>query len=218
MKTNTTLLAAALAAAAVLPGIASASYILDTGTPAGSGALILSSSQWVAGELSLTQGQSITDVAAYLTQGAGQPGDTFTWELYAAGTGFTARSSSREQPTFTASGSFSQNGWNDTTVANWVVPTTGNYWLALQVNTGNHTAGLDLPTEVVGQTGTAAALGWAIAPSSHQYAIAGATQAGVGLRANVAETPIPAAAWLLLSGFAALTPWGRRMRPSSFHS
>ncbi|WP_457848299.1 hypothetical protein, partial [Staphylococcus aureus] len=85
MKTNTTLLAAALAAAAVLPGIASASYILDTGTPAGSGALILSSSQWVAGELSLTQGQSITDVAAYLTQGAGQPGDTFTWELYAAG-------------------------------------------------------------------------------------------------------------------------------------
>ena len=45
---KTTLIGAALLAGAIAPGLASASFVLDTGTPGGSSSTTLDSVQWVA--------------------------------------------------------------------------------------------------------------------------------------------------------------------------
>jgi hypothetical protein len=208
---KTTILAAALAAVALLPGIASASFILDTGTPTGSGAALLNTNAFVAGEFSVQKGETITQLAAYLTQGVGQPGDTFIFDIYAAGSGFTARSSQREIPALSAVGTFTANGWNSTSV-NWTAPDTASYWLALQLDPTSSSSGLDLPFETVGSTGSVPALGFAFAGASHQYSVANSLQPGVGLEVSVAPVPLPAAVWLLLSGLSAALPMARRRR------
>ncbi len=90
MNPKTTLIGGALAAILLAPGIASADFVLDTGTPTGTGGpLVLSSSQWEAAAFNVTAGETITSIAAYLTQGSGQPGDTFTFDIY-SNNGFTA--------------------------------------------------------------------------------------------------------------------------------
>ena len=153
MNPKTTLLGGTLAAILLLPGVASASYILDTGIPTGTGApSLLNSAQWVAAEFSATAGEHITSLSAYLTQGLGQVGDTFTFDIYSS-TNFTGRStSSTLRKSFT--GTFSGNGWN-TAAVDWTAPTAANYWLALQVSSSTQTKGLDVPVESSNKTGTA---------------------------------------------------------------
>ena len=59
-------------AAFLLPGISRAAFQLDTGTPTGSGGpLIVSSSQSLAGEFSAAAGETITQLAAYLSSSSG---------------------------------------------------------------------------------------------------------------------------------------------------
>jgi hypothetical protein len=208
-----TLAIAGAAAALLSPGLASASFILDTGTPTGSGGPVqLTALQWFAGEFAITAAETDQTYAlsAYLTEGAGQPGDTFTFDVYAAGTGFTARSSQREAPTFTSTGTFTANGWNFSNT-NWTPTAAGSYWLALQVSSPTDTPGLDLPLEASATTGTAAALGFAVAGSSGQYAASNASPIGL----EISTVPLPPALWLLGSGLLALGTAARRRRAAS---
>jgi hypothetical protein len=210
-----TLAIAGAAAALLSPGLASASFILDTGTPTGSaGPAILSYTQWLAGEFAVTAGETdqAYSLSAYLTEGAGQPGNTFTFDVYAAGSGFTARASSRETPVFTATGTFTANGWNFSST-NWTPTSAGNYWLALQVASPTDTAGLDAPAEASATTGTVAALGFAYAPSSGQYTTNSAPY--IGLEIAAVPVPLPPALWLLGSGLLAVGTAARRRRAGS---
>src|SRR5690242_7851089 len=110
MNKKITLIGGVLAATLLLPGIASASYLLDTGTPDGSGGAptLLNTSQWVAAEFSATAGDTISSISTYLTAGVGQAANvpnTYTIDLY-SDSGFTGRSTSRvlvdtAQATFT---------------------------------------------------------------------------------------------------------------------
>ena len=210
--------AAALALSATLPQVASADMlVLDTGSPGGTGAAILSTNSYVAGEFALTAGETVTGLGAYLTKGTGQQGDTFVFDIYADGSGFTQLPRSRENPLFSVTGTYTHDGWNSAAV-DWTALSNGNYWLALQVSSTTQTKGLDVPFESVGATGPAPALGFATAGTSHQYAIQTPSQAGFGLQVTVSQAPLPAAAWLLLSGCTALAPLARRRRPSSTHS
>jgi len=195
------------------PGIADAGFVLDTGTPTGSGApVILGTAQWLAGEFAVTAGQDITGLSAYLTQGVGEPGDTFTFDVYSSA-GFTGRSSGRTV-VYTTTGTFTGNGWNTASV-NWTPTTTGDYWLALQVSSTTQTKGLDAPVEASASgTGTAPAIAFAYLGSgtSSEYTTAGAP--AIGLEVTAAPVPLPPAIWLLGSGLLGCAgTMARRRRP-----
>ena len=212
MNRKTTLLGGALAAAVLLlPGVASATFLLDTGIPNGDGGpAVLNSTSWVAGEFSATAGQEITTVSAYLADGIDQPGTptdpvTFTFDIY-SNTGFTGRSSGRVQEATTV-GTFTVNGGWNTAVMNWTPTATGDYWLALQVTTGQ-TKGLDLPQETSNTTGTVSALGFARlgTGTSSEYTESAAVPVGL----QVSAVPLPPAVWLLGSGLLGLGLFWRR--------
>jgi hypothetical protein len=200
------MLGTAVAIAALQPQIGSAqSFVLDTGAPSSGTDAVLNSSNWYAAEFTLGAGQTITNLSAYLTQGSGEPGNTYTWDLYSASGTFLGRN--REGNTDTTTGTFSTNGWNSTTV-NWN-PGAGTYWIALQVSSSSQTPGLDLPTETLTTTGTAPALAFAYSNgTSTGYALETNNPIGV----EVTAVPLPAAVWLLGSGLASLGFAGRRRR------
>ena len=200
--------AAVLTAVALVPGAASAAFILDTGAPPGSGApIILSSSQFIAGEFAATAGDTIVDLSAYLTQGVGEPGDTFTFDIY-ANSGFTSRESNRPAALYSATGTFTANGWNSTAV-NWMPQATGDYWLALQVGAPTDTRGLDAPLEASAVTGTAPALGFAYTSTSGQYILSSSYPVGLEV-SDAPPVPMPASILLLLSGLGAVYGFARR--------
>jgi hypothetical protein len=202
---NKLILAAALTLAALEPGIASASFVLDTGTPTGTTSVTLNSSGWYAAEFSVTAGETINSLSAYLTQGVGTVGNTYTWDIYSASGNFLG--ANRELNTYTATGSFAANGWNTTSV-NWTPTTSGLYWVALQVSGSSQTPGLDLPTEASTTSGTVPATAFASAGTNGRFALETANPVGL----EVSAVPLPAAAWLLGSGLIGLGARIRRRR------
>jgi hypothetical protein len=186
-------------------------FIVDTGTPPAPSLNtplpVLDGSNWYAVEFQATAGETITQLSAYLTQGAGQAGDTFTWDIYSASGAFLVRSSQRETPLFSATGTFSTNGWNSS-VVNWTLPTTGDYWLALEVSGPTQTRGLDLVPEPSISSGTVPALAFAYAGEAHQFAVE--TSTGIGI--EISAAPLPAALPLFASGLGALGLLGWRRK------
>src|SRR5271170_968251 len=172
--------AAASAGAFLLSGVASANFVLDTGTPTsdiGSPVSPLSTAQFLADEFAVTGPELITSVSAYLTLGAGAAGnigDTFTIDLY-SNTSFTGRANQRVLLD-TATGTFTGNGWNTTTITNWApITTAGDYWLALQVSSTTQTKGLDAPGAGIStSSGSAAAVGFAYTGTNGQYVLSSA--------------------------------------------
>jgi hypothetical protein len=211
MNTHPTLLAA-LAIAVLSPGLASATLVLDPGTPPLTGtSATLNSSDWYAEEFSLSAGETITQLSAFLTQGVGQPNDTFTFDLYSAsGTFLGASNGTRETATDSINGTFAANGWNSVSV-NWSNLTAGNYWLAVEVSGMQQTRGLDLPTESSASAAgaTASPLAYAFAGTNHQFGTSGAPDVGLQVTA-ASPVPLPAAVWLLGSGLVALGAARRR--------
>jgi hypothetical protein len=202
--------AGAVAAALLLPGIASASFVLDSGTPTSNSAqpdALLSSAQWIAAEFAVTSpGVQITQLAAYLTQGVGTIGDTFTYDIYSA-TGFTGRSNQREL-VYSTTGTFSNNGGWNSVAANWTPTVAGDYWVALQVSSTTQTKGLDAPgagittASATSPSGTAPALAFAFTGTNGQYNVesTSAPTTPFGIEVTESPVPIPAALPLLLSG------------------
>jgi hypothetical protein len=200
-------LALAFALAALEPAVSTAdTLILDTGAPTGTTSVVLNKTNWYAVEFYATQGETIDQLSAYLTAGAGGTGSTFTWDIYSS-TAFTG--ANRAAALLSAPGTFATTAtdpWTHTAV-DWTAPTTGLYWVALQVGTGG-TAGLDLQTEASAATGTVPASGFAYAGTNGRYATLGAPAIGV----EVSAVPLPAALWLLGSGLMGFGLVGRQRR------
>jgi hypothetical protein len=192
------------------PAIANAGLVLDTGTPAtGASGEELNTSQWFAAEFALTGGQTVTSISAFLTQGLGALGDSYTLDIFSS-SGFTGRLSGQTLE-YSTTGTFTTNdAWN-TTSAGWTAATTGDYWLALEVTSTNQTKGLDLLT--TSNNGTAPALGFAYLGSNtnNEFTLSGAPS--VGLQVNA--VPLPAAAWLLGTGLLGLGKFARRRLAAS---
>jgi hypothetical protein len=209
MNKKTTLLGGVLAAALLCPGMASASFLLDTGTPSNPSAFYtLDSGHWAAAEFKATGGEDVTSLAAFLTEpvGSSQSGYTFTFDIYSA-SGITARNRS---PIAAFTGTYTQDGWN-TSAVNWTVPTDGDYWLAVQVNTTNQAGTLNLPQEASALTGTAPAEAFAYYGGSLTggvYKTAGAPAVGL----EVSVVPLPPGFWLFASGLLGLGAFAGRQR------
>jgi hypothetical protein len=185
MNTNKFTRLFCVVASLLLPGLAHAqSFILDTGTPTipASANYVIGGSSSIAVEFSATAGQDVTLLSAYLTPGTG--GSAFTFDIYSS----LRTSGNRVSPTYVDTGTFTSAGWTSS-AANWVVPTTGNYWLALQGSTGNN---FDAPAETSTSTGTVPALAFASASSSSFYYATASTPIG----AQITATPEPSS-WLL---------------------
>ena len=209
-----------LAAVLLAPGLASASYVLDTGTPAsptGSPVTLLNTSQFVAAEFDLTSANlPINDLSVYMTTGVGNINDTFTVDIYSTAN-FTGRSNQRSL-LYSATGKFTGNGWIDvplnTNGSPWTPTASGDYWLALQVSSTSQTHGLDLPGAGISTTsGIAPALAFAVTGTNGQYAVESATTPTTpfGIRLSQATpVPLPATAWLLVSGLGGLVTLARR--------
>jgi hypothetical protein len=193
---------AALALAAVVPNIASASaFILDTGTPQGATFPILNSVDWFAAEFSATAGETVTQLSAYLNPNIGGQGTPFTFAIY-SGTGFIGGRNLTAQ--YSVGATFESSGWNST-VANWTVPTTGDYWVVLEMTS----SALDLVTETSDTTGTVPALAFAdTTASSHIFAAQTADPFGI----EVTATPLPAALPLFVTGLGGLGLLGWRRK------
>jgi MYXO-CTERM domain-containing protein len=201
MKTLPILLLA-LVAAFTVPSFASAqSFILDTGAPTGSLNPILNSTSSYGAEFAANAGQDITLLSAYLTQGVGQSGTSFTFDIYSnAGLRENVGAARYYTSSYALSATFTGSGWSSA-AANYVIPTTGDYWVTVQTTSGNT---FDMPTESSATTGTVPALNFAFATTSNYYYTPSTTDP-VGL--EVTATPEPstwALALLAVGGFAFL--------------
>jgi hypothetical protein len=197
----------AFALAAVALNIASASaFILDTGTPQGATFPILNSIDWFGAEFSATAGQTITELSAYLEPNTGGQGTAFTFAIY-SDAGFIGGRNLTAQ--YTVGATFESGGWNSA-VADWTVPTTGDYWVVLEMSSsGRNPPALDLVTETSDTTGTVPALAFANTDaSSHIFALE--TSAPFGI--EVTATPLPAALPLFATGLGGLGLFGWRRK------
>jgi len=207
MNKKTTLLGGVLAAAFLLPGIAGATMLLDTGSPTGTGGPAeLSTVSWSAAEFAAQAGQNVLSLSAYLTAGLGEPGDTFSFDIY-SNSSFIGVRSGQLAPVATVTATYEANGWT-TAAVNWTPTSSGDYWVALEVTGSDHTNGLDLPQEASYTTGTVSALAFATL-SSGKFTESGALPIGLEV-STTPPVPLPPAVYLLGSGLLGLALLRRR--------
>jgi hypothetical protein len=188
----------ALAAAFVLPQMANAQYLLDTGTPTQFAApLSIASTGGDAVEFSLTAGQSLQQIALYLTPGSGNYQNQYlTLNLF--NVNLTTATSPSALTSFQLE--YTASGWNSTSTS-YVAPTTGDYWLTLATSSSGYT--FDAPEEATQPTGTVPAIEFAT-KGSRTYSVN--NSASFGIQIGFASVPEPSS-WalaLLCVGFFAL--------------
>ena len=206
MKMTTTSFAVGLLAAAFAPGLASASFVLDTGAPTSvSGGLDeLTPTQWYAAQFTLTSAETISSLAAYLEPLPSSTSTAFQFDLYSGSNFIGARTLT---PLDTATGTYTAAGWNTTNV-NYALA-AGTYWLAIEATPGppRTVVGFDVPTTgITTSTGTAPASAFAYYGGSSFSS----SNTGIGLQIQASPVPLPGAAWLFGSALLGLGAMGRR--------
>jgi hypothetical protein len=214
MKSKIILAAGALGAVLTAPGAMAQSFILDTGTPNGSSDLVLSSSNYYAAEFSVSSATTVTSLSAYLMgSGSSVSGTTnYVWDIYSGA--INVPNSERDlvgSQSVVWTGTNGTGAWQTTTLNTPVNLAAGTYWVALEISSSGASQNLDLETAGTA-VGTAPALGFDHSSGgSGAFAAASADAFGV----QVTAVPLPAAAWLLLSGLGGLGALARRRRAAS---
>jgi hypothetical protein len=207
--TKTALIGAALSAILLAPGMASASFILDTGAPTSTtGGSELTNTEWFAAEFTLSNTESISSLSAYL---APLDSTAYQYDIY-SGTGFTTTRATSLVALDQVSATFTTTGWN-TTNTSGITLGPGTYWVALEItaSAGRGGTGLDLPSTGISTTsGTAPAQAFAYYSTTGGSTFATSSTAAFGIQIAATPVPLPGAAWLLGSAVAGLGLLGRR--------
>ncbi|MDA8418421.1 MAG: PEP-CTERM sorting domain-containing protein [Desulfobacteraceae bacterium] len=113
-----------------MTGMASADTIVDTGTNQAGSNWTLSNSQWLAGQFSLSQAYTITDVEGFMWGGSGS---TATVALYTDGGTVPVTELFSKQ--FTA-GTDASHDWYGASGLSWALA-AGTYWASFEVRAGD---------------------------------------------------------------------------------
>jgi hypothetical protein len=201
MKNLCKLIMVAALACAALPGVANAAYVLNTGTPSGSGfPLSLDATDFVAAEFSLGSGQTITSIQAYINAGLSNPGDTFTIALYSGSSAPDVRAT----PLWSSQASYQADGWNGLNNLNIGGLAAGIYWAAFEVGASDSAPGLALPVGAP-NTGATQALAFAFNSGSGYQ-----TMTGESFGVQVSAVPLPGALVLFASGLFGIGGFRRK--------
>ncbi len=182
-------------------------YALNTGTPTvTTGAGTLSNNDWYAEEFSLSAGQTVDSLAAYLNLNTGNTGGTLTFALY-SGSSIPTRNPS---PLETWTSTFNTNGWNSISTS-YTASTSGDYWVAIEETT----AGTTYTAPIVASTAAepVAALAYAdttTGASAKNWATESSYP--IGLQVQVEAVPEPATFGLMALGVLGTVAVARRRR------
>jgi hypothetical protein len=174
-------------------------FVLDTGTPTTSTYPVFNNADWFAAEFYAPAGTTITQLSVYIASIASGNGDTFAFDIYTDDGGtFLSTRNAQLSPllAYSATGTYTASGWNPTSV-DWVVPTSGDYWIAVEGNTPGtrNLPNFDLEQETSATTGTAPALAFA-----YDHGTQFSTSAGIPFGVEITAAPEPAGWWFLAGG------------------
>lgn len=196
MKLYRNLFLAMLASGAIVANTQAAS-LLDTGTPDDFNAPIsLDATDYVASKFHIDGNYTIHDIAAYLT--GGTSGDTFTIALYRDNNGHVGTQLQSTQATF------GSDGWNGASALHWSAG-AGDYWVAFEVGGSDNLSNFNLLLPL-NAPNHAAATAFNDGSGYHNFA---GFDYGVQV-AGVAEVPVPATAWLFVTGLGAVVGLRKR--------
>ena len=189
---------------------ASASLVVDTGTPTGGSGhfpYTLDSNDFYAGQITFSTNTQISSILTYL-QG-GTTGETFTVSLY------DDSASLPGNQLYSAIATYGADGWNGlTNLSGWNVG-IANYWVALEIN-GSNDLGSNSATGALLISGAHSPLAKTAFNSGSGYAL-NSTPLSFGLEvttpeSNVSPVPLPDTLTLMFSGLSLLTFVARRKK------
>lgn len=168
-----------LFAAVAVPSMASAQdYILNTGTPTGSSEYIVSSASYIAAEFYAAAGTTITQLSVDLSSVSGN-GNSLIFDLY-SGSSIASRAHASDSTTAT----YNATAWTSANV-DWVLPTAGDYWIAIAGNGSGTT--YDAPGGTSASTVAPSALDFAF--SSNSGNSFSTSTSGIGFEVTVVPEP-----------------------------
>jgi len=206
MKNFSHLVGAGLLALTLAPQAQADQLIVNTGVPSSSSLpLTLSSSQWLAAEITTSQEEIITGIQGYILADAGNPANaTFTITVYDNGANNTP--DTIDPAVFSQQASYTADGWNGLSGLSLDLQ-AGSYWVAFEVGPNNDTLQGLMPVSVANSLTTA----WYDGISTSGYQLTSGAGNDFGLQVTAAApVPVPPSLLLFVSGLFAVSRLGKR--------
>jgi|GEM_PF-848486 hypothetical protein len=180
---------------------------ISTGTPTNTESLLLNSGQWLAGEFTLSQFETINTLEGYIVSNGDttQIGNTFTISVYDNSPSGAPWLASEE---YFGQAVFNGDGWNGLTGITGLQLSAGTYWVAFEVGSNGDSDSLQAYMPVT-TPNPLAAYAWYDGVSTSGYNLVSGSGYDVGVQ--VAGTvPLPSSLLLFATGIFGFARFGKR--------